>query len=84
MSVTSSASAATTATTATTTVKYGPGDVVRINGYAPITITQIISSSYPIGYAGTYVTTYQGEKIAMDMGWLPQGLIIEHLSSPKW
>jgi hypothetical protein len=57
----------------TPVILYSRGDIIRVDGYSPITITQVIVSGRQIGYAGTY--TANGNNIQMELSWIPQKLI---------
>ncbi len=57
----------------TPVILYSRGDIIRVDGYSPITITKVIVSGRQIGYAGTY--TENGNNIQMELSWIPQGLI---------
>ncbi len=63
--------------TATDTVKYCPGNIVYLEdrSYGPVTITDIVSTTWPVGYAGTYSTNYNGKIIVNTLGWISQSLI---------
>ncbi len=54
-------------------VLYSQGDIIRVDGYNPITITQVIVSGSQIGYSGTY--TEKGSTIQIKLNWIPQGRI---------
>lgn len=57
----------------TPVILYSCGDIIRVDGYSPITITKVIVSGHQIGYAGIY--TVQPNNIQMELSWIPQGLI---------
>ncbi len=54
-------------------ILYKCGDIIRVDGYNPITITQVIVSGHQIGYAGSY--TAHCNNIQMELSWIPQKLI---------
>lgn len=59
------------------TIKYSPGHIVYLQdrSYGPVTITEIVSTTWPPGYAGTFSTNYNGKIITTKLGWIPQSLI---------
>lgn len=75
----------TTVATSPAVVKYAPGDVVRVKDYKErVTITGVIDTATNIGYSGVYTAHYRGSPVEMTLGWIPQGLIEQHVVSPSW
>jgi hypothetical protein len=68
-----------------TTVRYSPGDIVKVKDYTEnVTLTSIVSTSSSIGYSGTYQARWNGKTIDMTLSWIPQGLIERIVYSPSW